>query len=239
MDVVTGKFYYRPYVKGKRTWRILYSRTLAEAKAEYRQLEELKKSQRIRERLLGVINEPTADLTNLPSCLYKYAHMVKVYYPPRPERGLYFLMDGRECVYVGQSDKSVLVRVAQHGLDKNFDKVFYVPFQGELDTPERHFIALLKPKYNSKNIDGFVEEPFETPTQRKYRQNKAREKIIKACIKCGDSVEEAKKKAKFLLSGKNFSADFISDDLPVIEPMRGKPANDKSGAKNGSYEQAS
>ncbi len=170
--------------------------------------------------MLDVVNEPAGDLTNIPSCLYKYAHMVRVFYPPKKERGLYFLMDGKECVYVGQSIRSVLVRIAEHGLDKIFDKVFYIPFDGELDTPERHFIALLKPKHNSKDIDGFVEEPFATKTQMKYRREKTREKIIKACMKCGDSLEEATRKAKYLLKGKNFDPDLLSDELPTGQPIK-------------------
>ena len=92
----SGSFYCRPWIRGKRTWRKLYAKTLAEAQKEYGQFAEAKRVQKMRSRLLDIVNEPTSDLTNLPSCLYQYGHMVKVYYPPKIEKGLYFLMDGKE-----------------------------------------------------------------------------------------------------------------------------------------------
>jgi hypothetical protein len=222
-DNVSGKFWYRPFSRGRRTWRRLYARTLEEAKVEYGQITEVRRSQKIREQLLAVANEPVADLTGLPSCLYKYAHMVKVFYPPKRERGLYFLMDGKECVYVGQSDRSVQIRIAQHQVDKTFTKVFYIPFEGDLDAPERHFIALLKPKYNSKDIEGIVAEPFETPAQRKHRRARSKERVIQACLKCGDTYEEATRKANILLKSKDFDPDLLCDELPSGKTVGGKP----------------
>lgn len=66
--------------------------------------------------------------------------------------GVYFLCDGNEVVYVGQST-NVVYRVATHIMEgkKRFDhhRVFYVPCHPEaLDKLEQQFIVQLNPKYN-------------------------------------------------------------------------------------------
>jgi len=71
----------------------------------------------------------------------------------RPPRicGVYFLIEGQDVVYVGQS-ADVVRRVNEHidrGL-KKFDSAMYLPCSlGELDELEEHFINALKPRYNS------------------------------------------------------------------------------------------
>jgi len=70
--------------------------------------------------------------------------------PPRI-CGVYFLIEGRDVVYVGQS-ADVVRRVNEH-LDrgrKKFDSAMYLPCSlGELDELEEHFIKALKPRYNN------------------------------------------------------------------------------------------
>ena len=70
--------------------------------------------------------------------------------PPRI-CGVYFLIDGQEIVYVGQS-ADVVRRVNQH-LDRGrmkFDWAVYLPCSlAELDDIEEHFIDALRPRYNA------------------------------------------------------------------------------------------
>ena len=63
---------------------------------------------------------------------------------------VYFLLEGIEIVYVGQSI-NVSARVNQHTQDKDFNKVLYMPVVKEnLDKVERFFIERLQPKYNKE-----------------------------------------------------------------------------------------
>lgn len=70
--------------------------------------------------------------------------------PPRI-CGVYFLIEGQDVVYVGQS-ADVVRRVNEH-LDrgrKKFDAAMYLTCSlGELDELEEHFIKALKPRYNN------------------------------------------------------------------------------------------
>ena len=67
--------------------------------------------------------------------------------------GIYFLCDGQDVVYVGQS-VSALGRVATHLAEriKEFlpERVFFLPCPAEdLTRIENHYIRLLRPKYNT------------------------------------------------------------------------------------------
>lgn len=74
-------------------------------------------------------------------------------FPPLPNCMIYFLLQGEEVVYVGQTTKGI-VRPLSHS-DKQFDgiKVLFVDKE-DLDETEGYFIAKYKPKYNSK-ITGY------------------------------------------------------------------------------------
>lgn len=66
--------------------------------------------------------------------------------------GIYFLCDGDEVVYVGQS-VCVLARLGTHVTEgkKTFDhdRVFFLPCPiASLNTVEQHLIETMKPKYN-------------------------------------------------------------------------------------------
>ncbi len=64
--------------------------------------------------------------------------------------GVYFLCDGDNVVYVGQSVEP-LQRIGTHRRDrgKQFDRVYFIAVpEFMLDTVERQFIALLKPRHN-------------------------------------------------------------------------------------------
>ncbi len=63
---------------------------------------------------------------------------------------VYFLLDGDDVVYVGQS-VSLQTRIISHKKDKKFDRVVYISCDRErLDEVEGTFIRALKPKFNGK-----------------------------------------------------------------------------------------
>lgn len=68
--------------------------------------------------------------------------------------GIYFLLNGRDVVYVGQS-VDVGGRVLAHRRDpsKVFDRACYVPAKAdELDSLEQAFIAMLRPALNRMHV---------------------------------------------------------------------------------------
>lgn len=70
--------------------------------------------------------------------------------------GVYFLCDGDEVVYVGQST-FVICRIAEHMREgrKIFDSVFVLPCEkDQLLKTEEHWIIVLRPKYNLSSIKG-------------------------------------------------------------------------------------
>ena len=84
---------------------------------------------------------------------------------------VYFLLEGIEIVYVGQSI-NVSARVSQHTQDKDFSKVLYLPIVKEnLDVVERFFIERLQPKYNKERFKVnkkfiYEDEKYETLIKR-------------------------------------------------------------------------
>lgn len=84
-----------------------------------------------------------AATPNVPEIL-KSENVVEI--PPAHPPGVYFLMQGDEIVYVGQS-VSPGARIAQHVKDKNFDRVLLIPTIN-LSEVETKYIKLLRPKYN-------------------------------------------------------------------------------------------
>lgn len=66
-----------------------------------------------------------------------------------PKSGIYFLIDGSEVVYVGQS-RSIMSRVLKHS-DKNFDRVTFLPVDERyLLLVEARYIQKFRPKYNEQ-----------------------------------------------------------------------------------------
>ena len=71
------------------------------------------------------------------------------------EQGIYFLIDGNEVVYVGQS-LDFRTRMATHSIDKRktFDSFFFLPVNNRenLDWLELEYIQKLKPRDNRAGI---------------------------------------------------------------------------------------
>lgn len=66
-------------------------------------------------------------------------------------RGIYFLLHLGAVVYVGKSE-NIARRIGVHLADttKDFDAVYYFPWDGNLGEIEMHWIRKLRPKYNGK-----------------------------------------------------------------------------------------
>ena len=63
-------------------------------------------------------------------------------------RGIYFLFDGSNLVYIGQSE-NIFKRVPIHLETKKFDNWNYIEFvEDDLNILEAEFILKYKPKYN-------------------------------------------------------------------------------------------
>lgn len=61
---------------------------------------------------------------------------------------IYFLCQGDEVVYVGQST-NLAARLPQHRIDKVFDRVFYLIVRlDDLDRIEREYIRAIRPRYD-------------------------------------------------------------------------------------------
>ncbi|HCR1527294.1 GIY-YIG nuclease family protein [Morganella morganii] len=73
--------------------------------------------------------------------------------PWKHATGIYFLLDGDDVVYVGQS-RNVYSRISSHPA-KNFNRYAFVPCAVEaLDKLESLYIHLLRPKLNGRKPDG-------------------------------------------------------------------------------------
>jgi hypothetical protein len=97
-----------------------------------------------------VIIQATQTITTLPpasiSGVKGLTELTHALYPP----GVYFLVDGDDVVYVGQS-VNPMSRIGEHLRTKNgkFDRVYFIPVpQFMLDAVEGGFIKLLSPKLN-------------------------------------------------------------------------------------------
>jgi hypothetical protein len=86
----------------------------------------------------------------IPSALKEIDELVEI--PSMHPPGVYFLCQENQVVYVGQS-KNPSARIAQHLVDKQFNRVFMIP-TNNLDEVESAYIKKFKPKYNKAQIKG-------------------------------------------------------------------------------------
>ena len=85
--------------------------------------------------------------------LLRAEEIAKAARPWQTECGVYFLLDGKEIVYVGQA-VSIYARISQH-VDKKFDGYAFVPCPREmLDKLESLYIHYLQPRLNGNQVDG-------------------------------------------------------------------------------------
>ena len=84
--------------------------------------------------------------------LLRQEEIVAAAIPWKRSTGVYFLIDGAEVAYVGQS-VNVHSRIGTHA-DKQFDKYAFVPCEPDaLDKLESLYIHCLRPKLNATNPD--------------------------------------------------------------------------------------
>jgi hypothetical protein len=84
--------------------------------------------------------------------LLRQEEIVAAAIPWKRSSGVYFLIDGAEVAYVGQS-VNVHSRIGTHA-DKQFDKYAFVPCEPDaLDKLESLYIHCLRPKLNATNPD--------------------------------------------------------------------------------------
>tara|TARA_R110000772_G_scaffold187481_1_gene298656 strand:+ start:279 stop:638 length:360 start_codon:yes stop_codon:yes gene_type:complete len=78
-------------------------------------------------------------------------------YPYYRKKGIYFLMNSNEVVYIGMSNYSIHSRVNKHRQTKKFDNVFFIDLKNSnyLDICEYVYINIFNPKYNKvhKNFE--------------------------------------------------------------------------------------
>lgn len=98
-------------------------------------------------------SRPNAD--DLPEFLCEIADGLRVF--NFRESCVYFLIDGPEVVYIGQTG-NLGMRMFTHVKNKAFDQVVYMPCHKEiLDEIEAEFIRLFTPKYNNRGNERFSE----------------------------------------------------------------------------------
>lgn len=149
-----GRIYIRPWVEGRRTWKkmsALAPRRASEALAASETPSE--QTERFREHWSQWLNRVPPP-PSVPKCLEEFndrlGHMIL---PPVRVPGIYFLMDGPSCVYVGKSTTHMAKRIVKHLLDKVFDRVIVLPSPPEeVHHLERYFILVLSPRYNKAGV---------------------------------------------------------------------------------------
>ncbi|MFC3338766.1 hypothetical protein [Paracandidimonas soli] len=78
--------------------------------------------------------------------------------PCRRLCGVYFLLDGDDIVYIGQST-NIINRIAQH-VDKAFERFAYIECeQSALNMVESIFIHRYRPKLNFVRVAGYLVAP--------------------------------------------------------------------------------
>jgi hypothetical protein len=104
-----------------------------------------------------MMNIVSATLTD--KVLLTADEIVKAALPWERAIGVYFLVQDKEVVYVGQS-VNVYSRISQHR-DKKFDKYAFVPCEAQvLDKLESLYIHVLRPKLNGDLTAGEKSAPI-------------------------------------------------------------------------------
>ena len=99
-----------------------------------------------------------AALTLTKKNLLSETDIVNAANPWELATGVYFLIDSKKIVYVGQS-VNVYVRIASHG-DKVFDSFAFIPCDKKtLDSLESLYIHILRPALNG-NVHGAKHAPM-------------------------------------------------------------------------------
>tara|TARA_X000001036_G_C20140235_1_gene586998 strand:- start:107 stop:472 length:366 start_codon:yes stop_codon:yes gene_type:complete len=95
-------------------------------------------------------------MVNTEGCLATIEELRKIRKPIKKRSGVYFLFDGDELIYIGQTINEYQ-RVAGHFNDKIFDSYTFMPcLKEELNTIESVYIDHFKPKLNGRPLTNIV-----------------------------------------------------------------------------------
>jgi len=97
---------------------------------------------------LGILKEVTSHMT-----ISK--HFRNRFEIPTSTKGLYFLYNKKEIVYIGKTDSCIKDRVRAHTYNKDFTKVetYEVKSRTDMNIAELYLISLHRPKYNIDSND--------------------------------------------------------------------------------------
>lgn len=96
-----------------------------------------------------------------------FGHMGDVFFDDMFRRSaIYFLLNGKECVYIGQT-KNLLPRIVQHWVGRDGDRKVFDGFKylfvdpSDINLIEKIYISTFIPKHNTHNT-GVVETEYGT-----------------------------------------------------------------------------
>jgi len=124
---------------------------------------------------------------------------------PQTGCGVYFLYQGEDVVYVGQS-VTIASRVGWHTEEKAFDSYAWIAVPEELlDAVERHYIELLKPPLNKLNQRASTERKHLTNAMVSAMTSKRDDSWIWDTEVVGLGVRHAKRGLRFYIRYRNNS----------------------------------
>jgi len=150
-------------VKGAATYRANKAAREAKRQADLDRVDSLKiKIKALEAKLAGLerfelMSTMSATLTG--KSLLREDEIADAAMPLKNDCGVYFLLKGRQVVYVGQS-VSIYSRIGSH-TDKEFDRYAYIPCERDmLDKLESLYIHCLRPPLNGEMSNGLKLAPI-------------------------------------------------------------------------------
>lgn len=151
-----GNYWARFSCNGKRSWKKLAASSKREAsKARDLYLGIVASEETVNNWIRYGMEDKRRGFEYMPKCLQKFGTKVKLVEVPPKHAGIYFLMKGQECVYVGQSRTDVYGRSMSHQWDKLFERIFILEIDAtreNIDAIEMEYIRLLRPRLNTKGL---------------------------------------------------------------------------------------
>jgi len=86
----------------------------------------------------------TVERDDIPKCMLNISGVKEILFYPQ---GIYFLIDGDEIVYIGQSSR-ISRRIPEHLVDKKFNRIFLLIVSDNINKLEIDYINKFNPKYN-------------------------------------------------------------------------------------------
>jgi len=142
----------------------------------------------------------------------QFIHSLSRSVPNEQTQGIYFLLDGKRVVYVGQS-KSVRARIGNHlsSTSKTFDSYWMIEIKSaeDLNLTEARYIDALQPKYNKAMPNVGVVSEFLINSQCDYSPTEIR-----------NTIETSGIYPSYRLHGVNYYDKSCLDLFPTLRPWR-------------------